>query len=206
MKIRSYWFHLQSEMYMKLNLSVQSRWNPSAEHNRNKFPAKWFSLTEGLQALHTQLATVQQFVFSGTVFERNRSTFKISLSFGIHTRNRFSPHKHVRVISNYGFLKSYTADFFGFCSGLVLTWTFLLLMLPFIPTTLFSQLLFYIIFPLKIYLYRIFNGSVLLRLRKTSRTNKKKEKETLQIKKKLQLSQLFLCLLMCISIPTSAFL
>lgn len=112
-------------------------------------------------------------LFWVAVFERNRSIFKISLSLGIHTRNRFSPHKHVRVISNYeGFLKGYTAEFFGssvlvwFWLGLFCCWCCLLFLLP--------SYLFYLTFPLKIYLHTIFNGSVLLKLHKIPRTNKKK--------------------------------
>lgn len=78
------------------------------------------------------------FVFSGTVFERNRSTFKITLSFGIHTRNRFSPHKHVRVISNYErFLKGYTTKsslaslLVWFWLGFFCRWCCLLFLLTF---------------------------------------------------------------------------
>lgn len=107
------------------------------------------------------------------------STFKIPLSSGIHTRNRFSTHTHVKLSRNYeGFFEwLHCEEFFGFCFGLGLVWIFLLLMLPFVLTTLFSNLLFYLTFPSKIYHYRIFNVSVLLRLHTTPWTSKNNQRD-----------------------------
>lgn len=68
--------------------------------------------------------------------------------------------------------------------GLVLIFIlFLLLMLHFVSTIIFSQLPLCLIFSSKIYLCSILNGSLLLRLRTMLWTSKKKERDIVQTKK-----------------------